>query len=327
MEKPKEKTPEQIFGEKFTLQENNTNQTPTVKKESFPWIQNNTPNNQNDTANYTKYLEELLERSPIENPKLDTTHEMPRFTSQTGSNISIKKIDQSKTIPEDNIVKSIQRAALDEIVKYQKIINSLSIKISEYEQKIKSFQPEITQYQNVINSLRLEIETHKNAKPHAITSEVTQYQKLFKALKDENMEYKRKIESIQPEIIRYQQIINSLKSDLEQYKNARSQTIGEGIQYQQLIYSLKAELAEYRNKMELLSAERNQQNQIDSLKAELAEYRNKMELLSCERNQQNQIDSLKAELAEYKKIKISSTDLQHENTMKMLNAEIARLKS
>ncbi|MDE1844115.1 MAG: hypothetical protein KGI10_02160, partial [Thaumarchaeota archaeon] len=71
----------------------------------------------------------------------------------------------------------------------------------------------------------------------------------------------------------------------------------------------------------------NQQNQIDSLKAELAEYRNKMELLSSERNQQNQIDSLKAELAEYKKIRSQPIDIQYENTVKLLNAEISRLKN
>ena len=268
MEKSKEKTSESTFGKKLFLQENDSNQTSTVKKEPFPWTQKNAPNDQNDPVRYSKYLEELLERSSVENSKPDTSP-----PSQTGSNISIEKTDKSETIPEDNIVKSIQRAALDEIVKYQKIINSLSIKVSEYEEKIKSIQPEMTQYQNVINSLRLEIEKHENTKPYVTPDEVNQYQKLFKSLRDENIEYKRKIESMQPEIIRYQQIINSLKSDLEQYKNTRSPTTDEGMQHQQLVYSLKAELAEYR------------------------------------------------------KFKTQNMDVQHENTMKMLNAEIARLKN
>ena len=299
MEKPKEKTPEQAFSEKFLLQENDTDQAPSIKKESFPWTQKNTQSDQSNIENYNKYLEELLERSLTECQKPDTSQETPSPTGQTEINTHIQKT-QSKTISEENIVKSIQRAALDEMIKYQKTINSLSVKISDYEQKIKSTHLEITQYQNVINSLRSEIEKHKNAKPHFTPDETIQYQKLFKSLRDENMEYKRKIESIQPEIIRYQQIINSLKSDLEQYKNTRSHTTDEDVQHQQLI---------------------------DSLKAELAEYRNKMELLSSERNQQNQIDSLKAELAEYRKFKTQSMDAQHENTMKMLNAEIARLKN
>src|SRR6185437_3402819 len=110
MEKPKEKTPEQIFSEKFLLQENNTNHASNLKKESFPWTQKNTQNDQNNTVNYIKYLEELLERNLTESPKLDTPQDTQSPTDQTRINTSIKKT-QSNTISDDNIVKSIQRAA------------------------------------------------------------------------------------------------------------------------------------------------------------------------------------------------------------------------
>jgi predicted RNase H-like nuclease (RuvC/YqgF family) len=269
MEKPKEKTPEQIFGEKFSLLESTEKPIPNIKKEAFPWAQKSPVN---DATNY-KPSDELLARGSKGKVTTSTTaYQLPNL-NYTKPSSSIKKIEVIQSHKENNTTENTQHVTSSELLLYQKVIDSLRAELQEYKYKIEAIQPEIMQYDKIITSLKSELAQHRNEKPQAMSSEV--------------------------------------------------------LLYQQSINSLRIELAEYKNKVEILSAERNQQNSIDVLRAELAEYKNKVEILSAERNQQNSIDVLRAELAEYKN-KINSTqpaNTQNENMMRSIGIEISRLKN
>jgi len=296
MEKPKEKTPEQIFGEKISQTENKPNSKPT--KSSWVKDQENQKNNSEETK---KYFQEILSRTPkekLENKEI--SFELPSLNDIMGLKSDAKKVEDTfKGI--NTTSKNLQQTTANEIIQYQQTIGSLKAELEECKHKMESMRPEIEQYQNVINLLRAEIAQYENEKSLNMPSEIVQYQHLIQALRAEISEYKRKMESMRPEIEQYDHIINSLKSEIYQYKHDKPLVASNEIgQFQILINSLRSELAEYKNKVELLSSERNQQNSIEALRAELAEYR---------------------------KGGSTQSTTKYENMIKSLNIEISRLKN
>ena len=301
MEKSKEKTPEQIFGEKLSPTENSPSSDTSVKKDSFPWMQRN----ETDTdSKHDKHLDDLLARgSKDKNPSSATIpYEVPSLHNYTKSHQPTKNIEFPKVSKnDDNVSKNVLVSTSSVVDQSQQLINSLKEELEEYKHKTEAMQTEIKQYQNIINLLRTELEQHRNEKPQATPSAIIQYQQLINSLRGELQEYKYKTEAMQPEISNYQQIIKSLKSEIAGYKHEKPHTVSEDTTQYQLL--------------------------INAFRAELAEYKNKVELLSSERNQQNSIDALRAELAEYKKANLEQPSTKYENMIKSLNAEISRLKN
>ena len=297
MEKPKEKTPEQIFLEKISQTENKSSSKPTKSS----WIKN--PESQKDNSEEIKnYFQDILTRTPkekLENKEI--SFELPSLNNITGLK-SDTKVEPENTFKVINTTsKNLQQPTSSEIIQYQQTVSSLKAEIAEYKRKIESMRPEIEQYQNVINLLRVEIAQHEHEKSLHMPSEIVQYQQLIHSLRAEIAEYKRKIESMRPEIEQYDHIINSLKSEISQHKHDKPFVASNEIGQFQIL--------------------------INSLRTELAEYKNKVELLSSERNQQNSIEALRAELAEYKKGGSTQSTTKYENMIKSLNIEIVRLKN
>ncbi|MBI3640206.1 MAG: hypothetical protein HY223_07825 [Thaumarchaeota archaeon] len=153
------------------------------------------------------------------------------------------------------------------------------------------------------NRLQTSVEVNKDSNIQQVQSnEIMLDDKIIDSLKQETIEYKSKLNAIQPEISRYEQTIHSLRAELAEYKNRQSQTPLEIIpQYQQAIISLRAELAEYKTKLDLMISERNQQSNMDVLRAGLAEYKSKRNVMQPEVVQSDQmIDSLRKEVSRLK---------------------------
>ncbi|VVC06246.1 Chromosome partition protein Smc [uncultured archaeon] len=153
------------------------------------------------------------------------------------------------------------------------------------------------------NHLQIPVEANKDSNIQQVQSnDIMSDDKIIDSLKQEAIEYKSKINAIQPEILRYEQTIHSLKDELAEYKNRQSQTPLEIMpQYQQVIHSLKEELAEYKSKLDLMISERNQQSNMDVLRAELAEYKGRQNVMQPEVVQSDQmINSLRKEVLRLK---------------------------
>ncbi|HET6457331.1 MAG TPA: hypothetical protein VFG24_00425 [Nitrosopumilaceae archaeon] len=153
------------------------------------------------------------------------------------------------------------------------------------------------------NHVQTSVKVNKDSNIQNVQSnEIMLDDKTIDSLKQDIIEYKTKLNAIQPEISRYEQTIHSLKAELAEYKNRQSQTPLEVIpQYQQAIISLREELAEYKNKLDLMISEKNQQSNMDVLRAELAEYKSKRNVMQPEVVQSDQaIDSLRKEVLRLK---------------------------
>jgi hypothetical protein len=93
MEKPKEKTPEQIFGEKISQTENKLNSKPTKSS----WVKE-LENQKNNSEEIKKYFQDILTRTPKEKlENKDITFELPSLNDITGLNSYIKKIEHENT--------------------------------------------------------------------------------------------------------------------------------------------------------------------------------------------------------------------------------------
>jgi len=242
MEKPKEKTPEQIFGEKISQTENKPNSKPT--KSSWLKEQENQKNNSEETK---KYFQEILSRTPkekLENKEI--SFELPSLNDIVGLKSDTKKVENTfKAI--NTTSKNLQQTTPNEIVQYQQTINSLKGEIEEYKRKMESMRPEIEQYDHIINSLKSEIYQYKHDKPLVASNEIGQFQILINSLRTELAEYKNKVELLSSER-NQQNSIEALRAELAEYKKGDSTQ--STTKYENMIKSLNIEISRLKNNLD-----------------------------------------------------------------------------
>ncbi len=323
-EQSTENTIEQIFSKK--LADVHKEDKPFVKsrKDIFSDEQTNVTR---ESLDYTKYLNELADRTKNKKPvQLPEVQEY--YPKNTTSAIIDKTIESPKPVIQ-KIVDSNKRHddQSREIAIYQQIISAMKNELTEYKNKFSIIAPKIMQYEQNINSLRAEILEYRNRQPQGIMNENIQYQQTINSLKAELAEYKNRMELMISER-NQKSSVDSLKAELAEYKNRMELMISERNQ-KSSVDSLKAELAEYRNKLNAINPKIMQYEQnINSLRAEILEYRNRMELMISERNQQSSVDSLRAELVEHRN-RIRTTPPSHsakDEDLSSLGAQISRLK-
>ena len=244
MEKPKEKTPEQIFGEKMSQTENKISFKPT--KSSWTKKPDDQKNNSEETK---KFFQDILTRTPkekLENKEI--SFELPSLNDITGLKSDTKKVEPENTFKAINATsKNLQQPTSSEIIQYQQTISSLKAEIAEYKRKMESMQPEIEQYDHIINSLKSEISQYKHDKPFVASNEIGQFQILINSLRAELAEYKNKVELLSSER-NQQNSIEALRAELAEYK--KSGSTQSTTKYENMIKSLNIEISRLKNNLD-----------------------------------------------------------------------------
>jgi FtsZ-binding cell division protein ZapB len=244
MEKPKEKTPEQLFGEKISLSESKPKSKPTRAS----WIRE--PESQkNNSEDTTKYFQDILTRTPkekLENKEI--SFELPSLNNLTGLKTDTKKVEPENIFKSINSTsKNIQQPASSEFVQYQQTIKSLKAELEEYKHKMESMRPEIEQYDHIINSLKSEIHQYKHGNPLGTSNEIGQFQILINSLRTELAEYKNKVELLSSER-NQQNSIEALRAELAEYK--KSGSTQSTTKYENMIKSLNIEISRLKNNLD-----------------------------------------------------------------------------
>lgn len=149
MEKHKEKTPEQIFGEKISQEKSNSKMTKSSRTKELESQKNNSEETK-------KYFQDILSRTPKE--KLENNEisfELPSLNDITGLKSDIKKVELENTFKAINTAsKNPQQPTSNEIAYYQQTISYLKAELEECKHKMESMRLEIEQYDHIINSLK-----------------------------------------------------------------------------------------------------------------------------------------------------------------------------
>ncbi len=212
-EQSTENTIEQIFSKK--LADVHKEDKPFVKsrKDIFSDEQTNVTR---ESLDYTKYLNELADRTKNKKPvQLPEVQEY--YPKNTTSAIIDKTIESPKPVIQ-KIVDSNKRHddQSREIAIYQQIISAMKNELTEYKNKFSIIAPKIMQYEQNINSLRAEILEYRN-RMELMISERNQ-QSSVDSLRAELVEHRNRIRTTPPSHSAKDEDLSSLGAQISRLK-------------------------------------------------------------------------------------------------------------